>query len=181
VAEQTDLELVAACQTGSRDAFRALFEAYKDRVYSIALRYSGDPGAAMDLTQDVFLKLLARIGDFRGDSRFETWLYRLVVNCCLDYRRSRRRLLPLAELFSPERLTARVARSQVSGRVQGAIANLAPELRLTVALRYTQGLSYEEIAEAFGCSKGTVASRLHRAHRELERRLAPLNLEVWNE
>lgn len=134
----------------------------------------------MDIAQDVFLKLLARIGEFRGDSRFETWLYRLTANACIDHKRRWRRLVPLGELFARERLTEDLARNQIGERVQAAVAKLAPELRLTVILRYTQGLAYDEIAEVLGVNKGTVASRLHRAHKELGRRLAPLELEVWN-
>src|SRR5260370_3021244 len=95
VAAEIDPELLAACQAGSRDAFRALFEIYRDKVYSIALRYSGNHAAAMDLTQDVFVKLFSQMARFRGDSSFETWLYRLVVNCCLDPRRKLWLIVPL--------------------------------------------------------------------------------------
>src|SRR5271169_2435941 len=77
-------DVIEACQRGDSDAFRALFEAYKDRVYSIALRYSGNPAAAMDITQDTFVKLLSRIGEYRSEASFESWLYRLVVNACID-------------------------------------------------------------------------------------------------
>ena len=80
VLEGSDRELVAACQRGERDAFRALFETYKDKIYSIALRFSGDRAIAMDIAQDTFLKLFSSIRDFRGDASFETWVYRLVVN-----------------------------------------------------------------------------------------------------
>ena len=102
VLEETEKELVGRCQhvEGGRadsDAFRALFERYKDRVYSIALRYSGDPAVAQDITQDTFLKLFAGIGTFRGDANFDSWLYRLVVNACFDQKRKTRRLLPLVE------------------------------------------------------------------------------------
>src|SRR5438477_5527967 len=90
-------DVVESCQRGDEEAFRVLFETHKDRVYSIALRYSGDSAAAMDIAQDTFLKLLSSIQQFRGDASFESWLYRLVVNCCLDYHRRRRRLLPLLD------------------------------------------------------------------------------------
>src|SRR6202158_6628280 len=90
-------EVIDACRRGEDDAFRVLFETHKDRVYSIALRYSGNSAAAMDIAQDTFLKLLSNIGQFRGDASFESWLYRLVVNSCLDYHRRKRRLLPLGD------------------------------------------------------------------------------------
>jgi RNA polymerase sigma-70 factor (ECF subfamily) len=176
-----DREVLEACQRGERDAFRAFFEANRDRVYSIALRYSGgDEAAAMDIAQDTFLKLLSRIQDFRGDSSFDSWLYRIVANSCLDHRRRARRLLPLLEdwvnLFACRRETALqdLLQAEMRDSVQRTVATLKPEQRIVVVLRYTENLSYEEIAEILGCSSGTVASRLNRAHKVLERRLAYL-------
>src|SRR5437660_12681140 len=98
VKESIDSRTIAACRRGDREALRVLFEAYKDRVYSIAI-YSlgGDETTAADVTQQVFLKLMTRIGQFRGESEFTTWLHRLVVNTCLDERRKQRRFVPLAE------------------------------------------------------------------------------------
>jgi RNA polymerase sigma-70 factor, ECF subfamily len=180
VLERTERELVAACQRGDREAFRALFEQHKDRVYSIALRYSGDPAAAMDIAQDTFLKLFSRIGDFRGDSKLETFLYRLVVNGCFDRKRKDRRLLPLVDEWAGT-LHAKEAspseellRSERDSSVRAAVEKLTPDLRMVIVLRYTEGLAYDEIGEALGCSVGTVASRLNRAHRLLERRLSHL-------
>ncbi len=179
VLERSDRELIDACRRGERDAFRALFETYKDKVYSIALRFSGEPAEAMDIAQDTFLKLFSSIRDFRGDSSFDTWIYRLVVNSCLDHKRRTRRLIPLAdELFSTLRAKAdslaEVLRAEMQDRVRSAVDRLSPDLRIAIVLRYTEGLSYDEIAEAMGCSPGTVASRLNRAHKMLERRLAHL-------
>ena len=99
VLEGNGREVIEACQRGDRDAFRALFEAHKDRVYSIALRYSGNPGAAMDIAQDIFLKLWSSIGKFRGEASFDSWLYRMVVNRCLDHQRRGRRLIPWLDRF----------------------------------------------------------------------------------
>ncbi len=99
LVEQTERELVEACRHGEPDAFRALFERYKDKVYSVALRYSGDPAVAQDISQDTFLKLFSVIGSFRGESGFESWLYRLVVNRCFDQKRGARRLMPLLDEF----------------------------------------------------------------------------------
>lgn len=176
----TERELVGACQRGERDAFRALFEAYKDKVYSIAYRFAGDEAAAMDIAQDTFLKLFSSIRDFRGESSFQTWIYRSVVNSCLDHRRRGWRLLPLADTFAGmlpasggSSLDA-LLRSEMSERVKAAVDRLAPDLRIVVVLRYTEGLSYDEIAEALGCAVGTIASRLNRAHKRLERSLSHL-------
>lgn len=179
VLEGTERELVAACQRGDRDAFRTLFELHQDRVYSIALRFSGDPAEAMDIAQDTFLKLFSGIRLFRGQSAFETFLYRLVVNCCLDRKRKQRRLIPLIDEWAATlRSTAASPRdellqTEMRSLVQRAIGKLSADLRMVIVLRYTEGLAYDQIAEVLGCSSGTVASRLNRAHKSLERRLAP--------
>ena len=176
VLEFAERELLEACRRGEREAFRALFETYKGKVYSVALRFSGNEAAAMDIAQDTFLKLFSCIGDFRGESGFETWVYRMVVNRCLDQRRRSRRLLPLAgdflsSLRVPGDALADLLRNEISARVKAAVEKLPPEMRIAIVLRYTEGLSYDQMAEVLGCSQGTVASRLNRAHKALERRL----------
>lgn len=180
VLEGTDKELIEACQRGEADAFRELFEQHKDKVYSIALRYSGDASVAMDIAQDTFLKLFSSIRSFRGDSTFESWLYRLVVNSCFDQKRRVRRLMPLVDglvdaLQAPgESAFDEIVRSELSSQVRSAVGSLPAEQRMVVVLRYTQGLSYDKIADILGCSVGTVASRLNRVHKVLERRLSRL-------
>lgn len=182
VLDANDREVIEACQRGECDAFRLLFETYQDRVYSIALRYCGNPAAAMDIAQDTFLKLLASIGEFRGSASFETWLYRIVVNRCLDDQRRARRLLPLLEeiwdaVRAPrESALQELLREEMAHDVQRVVAGLAPEQRIVVVLRYTEGLAYEQISEILGCSAGTVASRLNRAHKILERKLSHLRV-----
>src|ERR1039458_2020383 len=96
VLEGADRELIEGCRRGERDAFRALFETYQDKIYSIALRFSGDEALAMDIAQDTFLKLFSSMAEFRGDSTFGTWVYRLVVNSCLDHKRRSWRMIPMA-------------------------------------------------------------------------------------
>jgi RNA polymerase sigma-70 factor (ECF subfamily) len=180
VLESNDREVVQACRSGDPDAFRVLFETYKDRVYSIALRYSGDSTSAMDIAQETFLKLLSSIQEFRGEANFETWLFRLVVNRCLDHHRRGKRLVPIvADLFNllsgpGETVLHELLRSEFEANVQEVVGALSPEQRIVVVLRYTEGLSYEQIAEILGCSIGTVGSRLNRAHKVLERRLSHL-------
>jgi RNA polymerase sigma-70 factor (ECF subfamily) len=186
VLNGNDRETIAACQRGDRDAFRALFDFYQDKVYSIALRYSGDEAVAMDIAQEAFLKLLGSIRGFRGEADFDTWLYRLVVNCCLDHHRRGRRLIPAVEEFlhavraCGETVLETLLRAEEQKRVQQVVGKLPPEQRIVIVLRYTEGLSYGEIAEILGCSAGTVASRLNRAHKALERRLAHLRGEERN-
>lgn len=175
---KVDDRVIKACQQGDREAFRLLFEAYKDKVFSIAV-YSlgGDRVAASDVTQQIFLKLLTTIGQFRGDSQFTSWLHRLTVNCCIDEQRKRRRLVGFEETSMNrtrhrEPHERRYERMEIASVVKVAISELKPKFRLPVLLKYVEGLSYEEIAEVLGCSKGTVASRLNRGHKELARRLA---------
>jgi len=176
----TDHDVIEGCQRGDEDAFRELFETHKDKVYSIALRYAGDQAAAMDIAQDTFLKLMDRIGQFRGESSFDSWLYRLVVNSCMDYRRKQKHWLPMMEEFfdsfrAPEPTALQdLMQDERQQQVQEVVARLSPEHRMIVVMRYTEGLSYEEIAEILNCSRGTVASRLNRAHKVLERRLGSL-------
>jgi RNA polymerase sigma-70 factor (ECF subfamily) len=179
VLEGSDRELIEGCRRGERDAFRALFEAYQDRIYSVALRFTGDPALAMDIAQDTYLKLFSTMAEFRGDSSFGTWVYRLVVNACLDHRRRSWRMIPLATemvalLRAPGDALHGMLHSEMRGGVQRAIEKLPREQRIVVVLRYTEGLAYEEIASVLGCSMGTVASRLNRAHRTLEKRLSHL-------
>lgn len=170
--------VIDACQRGDRDAFRLLFEAYQEKVYAIALYYfKGDEASARDVTQQVFLKLMTRIEQFRGGSEFTTWLYRLVVNACTDEQRKRRRFLPFGD--GPEMREKRseesaYARAEIADNVRAAISDLKPKLRLPILLRYVEGMSYEEMAEVLNCSKGTIASRLNRGHKALARRLAHL-------
>ena len=182
-----DGDVIEACQQGDCEAFRLLFEAYKDKVFSIAA-YSvdGDRSVADDITQQIFLKLFTAIRQFRGESEFTTWLYRLVVNACLDERRRRRRFLPWGETVSIPAPISKIpqekdyARLEVAEAVRAAVGELKPKFRLPILLKYIEGLSYEEIAVVMGCSKGTVASRLNRGHSQLAKRLAHFrSIAAW--
>jgi len=192
--QASERRLIEACQRGDREAFRELFEAHKDRVWTVALRFTGDESAARDVTQQVFLKLFTSIAGFRHESNFKTWLYRMVANECMDEFRKRRRLIPL-DFFRPasgaERdedcggvemkdwrqeplQEERLAQLEVSEAVLAALTQLKPKLRMAIVLKYFEDMSYEQMAEALGCSMGTVASRLNRGHKELARRLVHL-------
>lgn len=173
--------VIEACQKGDREAFQTLFEVYKDKVFSIAL-YSvgGDRSLADDVTQQIFLKLFTAIKQFRGESEFTTWLYRLVVNACMDERRRQRRLLPWGDAKPANNARDQkpqekeYARTEVAESVRVAIEQLKPKFRLPILLKYVEGLSYDEIATVMSCSKGTVASRLNRGHSQLAKHLAHL-------
>jgi RNA polymerase sigma-70 factor (ECF subfamily) len=174
-------EILEACRRGDREAFRALYEAYKDRVYSIAFYFfHGDADAAGEVTQQVFLKLMRDMTGFRGEATFSTWLYRLVVNACVDRSRRRKRDAGAEDSGVLEQLAAngshedRFARHEVALSVQRAISTLPTKLRAAILLRYFDDLSYADMASALNCSIGTVASRLSRGHRLLAKRLAPI-------
>jgi RNA polymerase sigma-70 factor, ECF subfamily len=180
-------DILEACRRGDREAFRALYDAHKDKVYSIALYYfHGDQTAAGDVTQQVFLKLFTSIGQFRGSSGFSTWLYRLVVNTCTDAaRRTRSNVValdrPALEALSHQSAPGpeeEMARAQMASSVQSAVSALPERFRLAILLRYFEGLSYEEMAEALNCSMGTVASRLSRGHRLLAGMLASMRKQL---
>jgi RNA polymerase sigma-70 factor (ECF subfamily) len=176
-------EVLEACRGGDRDALRAVYEAYKDRVYSIAFYYlHADHAAAADVTQHVFLKLIDGIGTYQGHAAFSTWLYRIVVNACIDNTRRRKASSLVSEpavlrgLTDPRRAhDEALAMREASREVQDAIASLPPKLRAAILLRYFDDLDYRAMADTLNCSIGTVSSRLSRAHRLLARRLAHLH------
>ena len=117
----------AAAASGTPSA--TLFESHKDKIYSIALRFTGEEALAMDIAQDTFLKLFSSMADFRGDSSFSTWVYRLVVNSCLDHKRRSWRTIPMADevmdvLRSPGDALHGLMRAQMSDRVQQAVEKL---------------------------------------------------------
>jgi RNA polymerase sigma-70 factor (ECF subfamily) len=164
--------VLESCRCGDRDAFRALYETYKDKVYSICLYFfHGDAAEAADVTQEVFLKLFAGISGFRGEAEFSTWLYRLVQNACLDASRrnaARARVSPPMEYADqqPDLLEAMDAKV-----VQRAVSSLPPKFRLPILLRYFEDCSYDEMSKTLNCSMGTVASRLNRGHKMLAKLL----------
>ena len=178
---EVSAEIIEACRAGDRDALRVLYDLYKDRVYSVSLYFfHGDETIASDVTQQVFLKLITSIGQFKGDAAFSTWLYRLVVNACQDTVRRRKsaaldpRTVPLEEVAVLPSAEENYVRSQMARLVRDAISTLPPKFRIAVLLRYFDDLSYEQMAEALHCSIGTVASRLSRGHKMLGERLKNL-------
>ncbi|HXJ94296.1 MAG TPA: sigma-70 family RNA polymerase sigma factor [Terriglobia bacterium] len=173
--------LVLAAQRGDSTAFRALYEDYRDRVYSLAIYSTGDDSQAQDLVQVVFLSVFRGLKSFRFQSSFSTWVYRIAHNECQNYHRRRRaNVVPLEvilggiEEIDPKPISdAQHARQECQSIVQQAVMQLPFQMREAVVLRYVEGLSYEEIAKVLGCAPGTVASRLSRALAELEERVRP--------
>jgi RNA polymerase sigma-70 factor (ECF subfamily) len=177
---RTNSDLLAACRTGDRDAMRDLYVQNQRRVFSVAMNYfGGNRELAEDITQKVFLKLLTKL-DFRGQSEFTTWLYRVTINACIDEARKNRRFVDLTDVFGfaerrgPQVQQLMAESGEVTETVQNEIAKLKPKFRVPVVLKYSEGLSYNEIADVLGCSIGTVSSRLNRAHKTLADRLGHL-------
>lgn len=177
-----DAHLIAACRNpGSEafeDAFEALFHRYRERVYAIAFRVTGRQTDALDIVQESFALLFRKLAGFRGDSLFSTWLFRIVVNCSIDYRRRSRLGRGPVLITDTEDQTEVVddapgpgdhaSRQELGDQVQAAISQLSPKLRAILALRYLEEMSYEELAATLELSMGTVKSRLARAHLALE-------------
>ena len=184
IVKEPDRHTIERCRRGDRDALRQLFDAHGGRVYSIARHFfDGDDARARDVTQDVFVKVMDRIGSFEGTSRFSTWLYRLTVNACLDVKRAERRLVlvgdppEMAPTVDDAPQSRALDHAETNERVARAVQKLSPALRAAILLRYFEGLSYEEISEALDCPPGTVASRLRRAHEALALALSELRTE----
>ena len=190
-----DRELVLRCQaatpSGLEGCFRELYDGYKDRVYNVCYRITGNANDALDAAQETFGILYRKIESFRFQSKFSSWVYRIAVNASIDLkRRAANRRLPSLDQISDARgnATARIdpvdersqspveaaATVELEEEVQSAITRLSPKMRAITVLRYMQGLSYEEISISLGISLGTVKSRLARAHQALDRELTPM-------
>ena len=180
-AGERERSVVLAAQRGDASAFRELYEAYRERVYSLAIYSTGDDSQAQDLVQAVFLSIFRGLRSFRFQSSFSTWVYRIAHNECQNcHRRRRADVVPLEAILGgsdeidPNPISdAQHARRECQSIVQQAVMQLPFQMREAVVLRYVEGLSYEEIAKVLGCAPGTVASRLSRALAELEERVRP--------
>jgi RNA polymerase sigma-70 factor (ECF subfamily) len=164
---EADRVLIEACQRGDREAFDRLVERHQRDVYRLCFRYVNNHEDANDLAQDVFLKAWRAIGRFRGDSAFSTWLYRIAVNACLNFRASRRpptAELPatLADERSP-RVLERLAKHEAAVRVRRAVGRLPERQRATLILKVYHDLTHEEVAKILGSTVGTVKANLFHA------------------
>lgn len=189
-----DRGLVLACQQspelGFQGAFRELYEQYKDRVYNVSYRITGNASDALDASQETFGIIFRKIREFRFESRFSSWVYRVAVNASIDLKRrgQARGIASLDAIRSSSedgpRLDLRdetseapqtvASRHELEAEIQDAITRLSPKMQAITILRYVEALSYEEIAETLSISLGTVKSRLSRAHAALDRELSPV-------
>ena len=166
--------LIQQIQQGDRKAFEQLLDAFEARVYRLALRFTSDVSDAEDLTQEIFLAVYRSIGGFQGHSTLGTWIYRVAMNHCLDYRRKRKLdTLPLDEELTlatqnwRDDPAASADRQELSARVEAAINRLSPVHRDVIILHELQGLTYQEVANTLDVPVGTVKSRLSNAFRRL--------------
>ncbi len=187
-----DHELVLAARKGDaagRDAFRTLFERYHRRAYALAFGVVRHQDDAMDVVQDAFIKAHKYLDKFEGNSSFYTWLYRIVMNLAIDHLRKHRRVKPVEldetrmeesaeDGLLPRILGANPSRAlqdkEIRARIDAALAELSENHRSVLVMRELEGLSYEEMAQAMNCSKGTIMSRLFHARRNMQRRLLDL-------
>lgn len=183
-----DSLLVRGSKSGDRDAFAELVRRYQDKIYTIVYGQLQSREDALDLTQEVFIKAHRRLPDFREDSVFYTWLYRIAVNTCIDFARRRQRTQEpfsleadqLAEAgYEPvdERASVdpqrRLVNKELGARLRAAVQSLPDTLRMAVILHDIEGLPQKEIAVIMGCPLGTVKSRIQRGRYELRDRLKP--------
>jgi RNA polymerase sigma-70 factor (ECF subfamily) len=166
--------LVDRAQAGDARAFEVLYRRLVGRIYALCLRMARDAQRAEELTQDVFVRAWERLGSFRGESKFSTWLHRLAVNVVLQEGRSRGRRESREELTGdPEEYLGRVREEFPGTRMdlERAIASLPEGARTVVVLRDIQGYKYEEIAQMQGVALGTVKAQIHRARKLMRERL----------
>ena len=183
-----DAQLVKRVQKGDKKAFDLLVLKYQQRIIKLVSRYVRDPTDALDVAQDAFLKAYRALPNFRGDSAFYTWLYRIAINTAKNYlvTQSRRPMESesfrvegeqvelesmLKDLATPESL---LITDEIKEAIAAAIEQLPDDLRTAINLREVEGLSYEEIADVMTCPIGTVRSRIFRAREAIDHRLKAL-------
>ena len=191
MSKSLDELLVERAKRGDVEAFEQLIGQHQKTVYNIAYRLTGNHEDASDVAQEAFIRAYSSLAEFRGDSSFATWLYRIVNNACLDElrKRKRQRLTYIDESVTmddgemsrqiadtadgPEQALERV---EIQRAVQESISTLDDEYRVVLVMRDIQGYSYNEIAESLGINLGTVKSRLNRARNALKEKFGSLEL-----
>lgn len=183
-----DQQLVERVQKGEVAAFDLLVRKYQHRILAVINRYLNDFAEAQDVAQETFLRAYRALGNFRGDSAFYTWVYKIAVNTAKNHLVSQGRRPPtddvavddamhfngesqLKDRATPEN---ELLRQEIERNVTAAVDDLPGELRTAITLREVDGLSYEEIAEVMACPIGTVRSRIFRAREAIDRRIRPL-------
>ncbi len=185
---ELDQVLVERVQQGDKRAFDLLVLKYQHKLANLVTRYLKDPNDALDVTQEAFIKAYRALPEFRGESAFYTWLYRIAINTAMNHVVAMGRRAPihdvdaeiaeqmdmggrLREYDTPE---GHLMKEEIARTVRDAVASLPEDLRMAITLREMDGMSYDEIAKAMGCPIGTVRSRIWRARAVINERLEPL-------
>jgi RNA polymerase sigma-70 factor (ECF subfamily) len=185
---ESDKVLVERVQRGDKKAFDLLVLKYQHKVANLISRYIRDQAEVFDVTQEAFIKAYRALPNFRGESAFYTWLYRVAINTAKNHLAAQARRppgedieadtaeqmdmgAPLKDMDTPERLALQ---GEIAQTIQKALDDLPQDLRTAITLRELEGLSYEEIAQAMDCPIGTVRSRIFRAREAIDARLKPL-------
>jgi RNA polymerase sigma-70 factor (ECF subfamily) len=185
---QVDQELVNRVQRGDKKAFDLLVLKYQHKVANLVSRYIRNPSETLDVTQEAFIKAYRALPNFRGESAFYTWLYRIAINTAKNFLVAQGRRPPASDLDADtaEQMDVGVRlqenstpennllQEEIADTVRRAIEELPDDLRTAITLRELEGLSYEEIARAMSCPVGTVRSRIFRARAAIDAKLAPL-------
>ena len=187
MAGDSDQQLVKRVQEGDKKAFDLLVLKYQHRIAGLVSRFVSDSDEVQDVTQEAFIKAYRAMGNFRGDSQFYTWMYRIAINTAKNHLVSRSRrpqnnavdiddaeyyesATKLKDIATPER---NIMTEQLKDSVNASIKALPEDLRSALTLREYDGLSYEEIADVMNCPVGTVRSRIFRAREAVEKHIAP--------
>ena len=177
--ETPDEELVIQVQKGESSLFNILVERYQRRIYGVVLGMVHHREEALDLAQEVFLKAYKALPQFKGHSRFYTWLYRIAINTVIDFRRKSKGVTSFSiddenikeipgNTASPDR---QAINQELREELHSALVSLPEDQRAVIVLRELEELSYQEIADTLECTIGTVMSRLHYARKRLRERL----------
>jgi RNA polymerase sigma-70 factor (ECF subfamily) len=167
----TDAELVTRCQAGDTDAFESLYRQHAARIYSLACRMAGSPDDGEDLLQEIFLQAYRKLGSFKGDAALGTWLYRLALNHCLDYVRSRQaKMNKLTETLDAETSLEPLARRDTPIArmdLERALERLPDGCREAFVLHDVEGFDHKEVGNVLGIAEGTSKSQVFKARARL--------------
>jgi len=186
--DREDIQLIQAVQAGDAKAFDVLVVRYQSRIYKIVSRFVKDQNEVSDVCQEVFIKTYRALKNFRGDSSFYTWVYRIAINTAKNYLMAQDHRLPSIgfEIVDMERFSAKngpkengtpehlMMRDEIEHLVYDAIDHLPQDLRTAIMLREIEGLSYDKIADIMHCPVGTVRSRIFRARAVIDKAVFPL-------
>ncbi len=192
--ENEDVELVKKCQSGDTQAFNQLVTKYRGKAFAMIYNMVRNEQDAWDLAQDGFLKAWKSIGNFRGQSAFYTWLYRIMSNVSIDWLRKKKiegavelddaielKDIAAGSVTSPKAVLMpdeKIGHDEIRRRIDAALEKLSPEHRAVIVMKEIDGLQYHEIAAALDCSIGTVMSRIFYARKKLQTMLRDLHENV---